>query len=81
MNRFSGTTTKIKTPFRGVFIHLYWDDKGQLAEAGVSHQLKSFDTPIADMLDSFSEWLNLAIKAGLLAAVAAGLEDAIKSGP
>lgn len=81
MNRLAGTTTKIATPFRGVFLHLYWDNKGSLAEAAVSHQLKDFDASVAKMLDSLGEWLNFAIQANLLPIVTAGLDDAIKAGP
>lgn len=80
MNRIAGTTTKIATPFRGVFLHLYWD-KDALVEVGVSHQLKDFDAPLAQMLDAMGEWMNLALKAGLLPLVTQGLNEAIKAGP
>lgn len=81
MSRYAGTTTKIYTPMRGVYLHLYWDKNGRLAEASVSHQLKDFDATAAKMFDSLGEWLNFAIQANLLPIVAEGLDDAIKGGP
>jgi hypothetical protein len=58
------TTTKVATPFRGVFVHLTWSDDGFLVGASLSHQQKDFRSPISELIDQISNGLCEAIKAG-----------------
>jgi hypothetical protein len=58
------TTTKVQTPFRGVFVHVTWDASGAVVGASLSHQQKDFGSPIAELLDTISNGLCAAIKAG-----------------
>ena len=62
--RVHQTTTKVQTPFRGVFVHLAWDDKGLVVGASLSHQQKDFGSPIAELVEAVSTALCASIKAG-----------------
>lgn len=80
MKRAHETVTKVKTPFRGVFIHLTWDG-AKIIGGSLSHQQKDLAADVTGIIETLSRGLHGAARAGFLAEFAAGLHKAIEAGP